>query len=140
MISRTIIIMLLVIIIGLLIPISNSHAQEYRPFPDSGVEKFIELHRSIDIPEETRRYLYPEYVDTLLPEAIMVTILCYSNGSWKMYQSDGNKTLWDQLTFDGGYYLNDIVVSVAHATCESELENYYGPPALRNESRRTWYH
>lgn len=140
MITRMIIIMLLVIVIGLLIPISKSYGQEYRPFPTDSVEKFIELHRSIDIPEQTRGFLYPEYADTILPEAILVSILCYSNGSWKMYQSDGNKTLWNQLTLDGGYYLNDLVITVAHATCELELERYYGPTDVRNESRRTWYH
>ena len=140
MLTRMIIILLLVLIIGLLIPISDAYSESYRPFPTNSVEKFIELHRSIDIPEETRGYLYPEYSETLLPEAIIVTILCYSNGAWKMYQSDGNETLWHSLTLDGGYYLNDLVVKVAHATCEMELERYYGPTDVRNESRRTWYH
>ena len=140
MISRMIIIIQLAFISYLLIPISNSVSDEYRPFPTDSVEKFIELHRSVDIPEETRGYLHPEYSETLLPEAIIVTILCYSNGSWKMYQSDGNSALWNRLTYDGGYYLNDLVVAVAHATCEMELERYYGPHDVRNESRRTWYH
>jgi hypothetical protein len=130
----------LIIVLSILVGLGIvPSAYSYEPLPTESVEQFIDIHRSIPIAEQFREYLRPEYEDTLLPEAIIVRIVCYSDGSGQMFSVGDGEEIWHQLTKQGALELNAIAVKIGEATCTKEWEVYYGPRSLHRESKRSWY-
>ena len=114
-------------------------AYSYEPLPTDKVEQFIDIHRSIPVAENFREYLRPEYEDILLPEAIIVRVVCFSDGSGQMFSTSSGEEIWHQLTKQGALELNTVAVAIGEATCAKEWEVYYGPQSLHRESKRSWY-
>lgn len=111
----------------------------YEPVPTEQAEQFVDIHRSIPVSEKFKEYLRPEYEDTLLPEAIIVRVVCYSDRSGKMFAVGDGEDIWHILTKQGALELNAVAIAIGDATCIKEWEVYYGPRSLHREGQRSWH-
>lgn len=129
------------LLIAFYIIMAVQNAEAYEPVPTDEVEQFVDIHRSIPIDlEKFRGYLRPGYEETLLPEAVIVRVVCFSDGSGEMYSVDNKEeAIWNKLTSEGASELNDVAIEIGSSTCEYEWEQYYGPKPLHREGQRSWY-
>lgn len=139
MATRLVIIVMLGFVIALLYPISKAHSAEPGVRPVD-VETILDVHRSLDLDvEKFRGYLRPGYEETDLPEAIIVRVVCYSDGSGHMFATPLTSDLWRVITTDGQFELNSQLLNkVGLPTCAEEEERRYGPPYPYDESKPTW--
>jgi len=117
--------------------VPSAVAYEDRP---AEVEQILDIHRSHTVDTvKFREYLRPGYEETLVPEAIIVGVICYSDGSGYVYSTPITTEFWRSLTWEGQLELNDeLLEHVGYPTCAKEQEDRYGPSYPYAQSNPAW--
>ena len=110
-------------------------AYEEPPYPTEVIHK-EQITMDLNI-SNYKGLLRREADADIMPDAVIGTVECSSDGSGEITLLGGFKEVWTLFTTSGMFVLNNDMVTIASKICDEKLEEHYG--YSDREGPAAWY-
>lgn len=117
--------------------VQDAHSEEAPPTQE--VVKIYDSLVSLPVdPEAFKEYLrHPSFYEEI-PEAIIVDVVCYSDGNGRISVLSGWRDFIRTLTDDGKFLINEYMVGLGNYACSQAMEVWNATDII-DESKPVWY-